>query len=190
MIDSYRDYKLKKVTENYIKLDYTKTRIFNFDIASFFSLGLFLIMQVFSYNRQDIVEYIITFSLLIITILLQYIKKNICYKTIIFDRVKGEIILNRNVPFLNETFIFSKCDIISKKKVLRDDERMKGYHCYSVYIKHKYQDPKYLLCNHSIKSKSFQNFIIGYMKSNKTVLDTLKLYDRDEDKELYKPFHL
>lgn len=190
MIDSYRDYNVKKVTENYIELDHTKNRVLNFDMAFFFSLGLFLIMQIFSYNRQDIVEYVITFSLLIITIVLQYVKKYICCKTIVFDRVKGKILLKRGVPFLNETFSFSKCDITSKKRVLRYDDGFQSYHYYSVYVKHKYQDSKYLLCNHSIKNKSFQNFIVGYMKSDKAVLNSLKLYDRDEDKELYKPFHL
>lgn len=188
MIDSYRDYRIKKVTENYIELDHTKNRVLNFDIASFHSLGVFLIMQIFSYNKQDIVEYIITFSVLIITIILQYVKKYICYKTIVFDRVKGKILLKRNVPFLNKTFIFSKCDITSEKKVLRGDEGVHRY--YSAYIKYKYIDPKYLLCNHSIRSENFQNFIVGYMKSDKAVLNSLQLYDRDEDKELYKPFHL
>jgi len=187
MIEMYRYINACKITSNVIALDHTDNRVLNFDMWLALSLGLLLIIQVFSYNRQDTLELCFTILLLALVFIISKYKNKICHKSVVFNRKKGTICFKRNFLNIDRTFMFSKIEIITKNKVVSDDTDTYRYKSY--YIKEKYSNEKYKICETN-DNQSFDYFINNYMKSDVHSLKKLIKYDKKEDPELKKVHHL
>ena len=107
----------------------------------------------------------------------------------LFDREKGTIHVQRTLPKLNKTFYFSTTEITAKNKTLHSSNTTHTYRykTYSLNIKHT--DKKVKICESST-AINFDTFIKNYMNSNEKTLKILLKYEREDDLELNKKFHL
>ena len=187
MNDMYRRINAKKVDSNFVILNHTDARVLNFDIWFTLSFGLLLIIQIFSYNSHTLIELFFTIFLIIVTLLISIYKKMIWYKLVVFNRAKGTITLKRNLPYTRETFNYSKIELIAKNKIISDDDST--YEYISYYIKRKYNDTKYKICE-TDTNHNFKRFITKYMNSNEYLLNNLVKYDKEKDEQLKKVYHI
>ena len=107
----------------------------------------------------------------------------------LFNREKGTIHVQRTLPKLNKTYYFSTTEITAKNKTLHSNNSTHTYRykTYSLNIKHT--DKKVKICESS-NTTNFDSFIKNYMSSDKKTLDNLISYNKEDDLELNKKFHL
>ncbi len=188
MIEMYRYIQAEEVCDEYILINHTHNRLISFDWILFFSVGILLIIQILSYNHQDLGEFIFTFSLLAFTVGLNFFREKICHKTIKFNRTKGTVTFKRTLLAINETYAFSNIEINLKNVDFVDEDGYRFKHK-SYFLKLKYGEGKYLICK-SGPDMSFDNFIKKYMNSDERTLSNLLHYKREDDEELKKVFHM
>jgi len=158
MIEDFEEINLVQENDNILSINLTKNRVENFNLIYYLTFGFYLSLQVFQYNRHTLSEIIITISLIIFTIIINYLKKYLCFKKITFDKGKGLITFKRNFIPEYKVFNYSKVDIISK--TIRTDD---GITTKNIYLK-SFDSKKYLLAIVSEKS-SFDIFIKKHMKT-------------------------
>lgn len=188
MIEMYRYIQAETVNDDYILISDTKNRLYFFDIMFFILFGVLLLIQVLSYNHQDLGEFIFTNILLVIVVVVDCFRKTICRKTIKFNRIQGTIEFKRTIPKIDETFVFSKVEIVPKKIDFIDEDGYRFNHK-SYLLLTKNPEIKYLVCK-SGPNMSFDTFIKKYMKSDERTLSNLIHYKREDDEELKKVFHM
>ncbi len=165
--DIYKELNIRKVSDNKIVIDDTNDRKAFFMLFFYLFIVFPLALEIFSYNRQHLIEFIFTFSLLIIAIILLVFKDKICYKKVIIDRTKQQIVIERNVLYIRQVFNFKKSELLntSKMQAVNGDVFPKK----KVFIRRLGEDKKYLLKTYHNECVKLDIFIHNYMKFNKDI---------------------
>lgn len=193
MIDMYRVINAEKVNRDYIIINHTGNRVLYFEIFFVVTIGVLFLIQVLSYNHQDILEFLFTVVLAGTTFLLYKFRRKIWRNSIVFDREKGTVQFNRTIPYLNKSFPFSKMELLEEQRTFEHDHKTSYYNV--CLLKEGKQDKKYYVCQISTDiveriDYPFPRFIRKYMTSDSRTLKNLIEYNREADEELNKPFHL
>ncbi len=170
MIEFYKDIHAEKVNQSFILLNPTKDRVTDFELYFTMTVGFLMVMLILRYNHYSFVELLLVILSLVITFLLYKYREKIWYKTVLFDREKGVIQLERNFPYLRKTFPFAKTAIIRKNK--------KYYKHY--YLKEISTAKTYLFCK-TASSHSVDTIFTDYMESHEYTLEKLVDYEKEND---------
>ncbi len=157
----YKELNIKKISNEEIIIDDTNERVQYFLLFFFIFVVFPSALLLFDYNRQNIAAFTATASLLLISIILIAFKEKICYKKIIINRKKQQIIIERNFLYIREVFDFKKSKLFNVRKIENDAGKI--YHKKSLFIYRLYDDKKYLLKRYNDKNFELDDFITNYM---------------------------
>lgn len=183
MLEMYEEIGAEKITKEVIVLNYTEDRMSYFDMFFLFTVGMWLMISVVDYSRQELPETLFTIKLIVFVSMINLLKKKIWSKMIFFNRKKGTIMFKRGLPYVNKRFNYSEVEILTKITDVIDDEGDRQ-HFKHYWIRLKDTNKKYRICK-TVPYIGFDGFIENYMNSEKETIENLVDYKKDKRLKSY-----
>lgn len=172
MKEIYREIGAETVSRDFILLNPTENRMLTFDFFFGLTMGIPVLIMIFSYNRQGITGLICTLTLIILVIAINKWKPRLCHKTILFDRKSRQIRIEQSFPKVNKTINYSEVRFTSRTQYAGSS----GYD--TIFLKHNKK--KYRLYDRSLNS-TYHDFLQDFMVSNKSTINKIEDYNRKDD---------